>query len=314
MYMRGTCHQRSNSWGKRKALAFYFFVRTWYVFLISKFQLRSIRNFGTCNKQFVCAVVTSDYKTRSAARFVASCHHAAALFLQVSKLCTNLDQTLLYILIYGTYSKFVWTKKMPAPGICFPQSSSSAGRIFASWRSCLDHVIPTNCFFSTRTRSTKCLVNWFLLRIRVHSKNTQPYLKVRLGISRMNADSQWNVVETKRFVGRSVSVIFTLQTCGQRLSRVAESKRWALENHFPEWIFYTFLMSKCKGGWDLDQCTFWVLAKRELLCNDNLRKKMCFDRRKNRNFSLCSVCLFTSTQKVHWSRSQTPLRFDIRNV
>jgi len=50
----------------------------------------------------------------------------------------------------------------------------------------------------------------------------------------MNADSQWNVVETKRFVGRSVSVIFTLQTCGQRLSRVAENKRWALENHFPE--------------------------------------------------------------------------------
>ena len=66
-----------------------------------------------------------------------------------------------------------------------------------------------------------------------------------LGISRTHADSQWNpvydpfhrifVVETKRFVGGFANVILTLQTCGQRSTRAAESKRRgrALGNFFP---------------------------------------------------------------------------------
>ena len=41
------------------------------------------------------------------------------------------------------------------------------------------------------------------------------------------------VVETKRFVGSFVHVILTRQTCGQRLSKAAESKRRALGNFFP---------------------------------------------------------------------------------
>ena len=41
------------------------------------------------------------------------------------------------------------------------------------------------------------------------------------------------VVETKRFVGGTVNVISTRQTCGQRSSRAAESKRRALKNIFP---------------------------------------------------------------------------------
>ena len=82
-------------------------------------------------------------------------------------------------------------------------------------------------------------------------------IKVSLGISRTNADCQWNpvyntfhrflIAETKRFVGSSVNVILTRQTCGQRSSRAAESKHRALENHFTEWICYMFLMSKCRG-------------------------------------------------------------------
>jgi len=69
-------------------------------------------------------------------------------------------------------------------------------------------------------------------------------IKVGLGISRTNADSRWNpvynafhrffVVETKRFVGSFVNVILTRQTCNQRWSRAAESKRQALENYFSE--------------------------------------------------------------------------------
>jgi len=39
-------------------------------------------------------------------------------------------------------------------------------------------------------------------------------------------------VETKRFIGRSINVIFTRQTCCQRSSRAAESKRRALDIYF----------------------------------------------------------------------------------
>jgi len=91
-----------------------------------------------------------------------------------------------------------------------------------------------------------------------------------LGISWTNVDSQWNpvynashrifVVETKRFVGSFVNVISTWQTCGQRSSRAAERKRWALGNYFSERICYMFLISKCREDWDLGVRTISVLA------------------------------------------------------
>jgi len=74
------------------------------------------------------------------------------------------------------------------------------------------------------------------------------------------------VVETKRFVGSSVTVMLTRQTCGQRSSRAAESKRRALENYFPEQICCMFLMSKCRGDWDLGRCTFFVSLRKENCC------------------------------------------------
>ena len=79
------------------------------------------------------------------------------------------------------------------------------------------------------------------------------------------------VVETKRFVGSSLNVILTWQTCGQRSSRAAKSKRRALGNYFPGRICYIFLMSICRGDWDLGLCTFWVLGKREPLRNAKFR-------------------------------------------
>ena len=58
------------------------------------------------------------------------------------------------------------------------------------------------------------------------SHSVKSLFKVGLGISRTNADSQWNqvynafhrifFVETKRFVGSFVNVILTRQTFGQR--------------------------------------------------------------------------------------------------
>jgi len=63
-------------------------------------------------------------------------------------------------------------------------------------------------------------------------------VQVGLGISRTNADFQWNpvynafhrffVVETKQFVGSFLNVILTRQNCGQRSSRAAERKHRAL--------------------------------------------------------------------------------------
>ena len=62
------------------------------------------------------------------------------------------------------------------------------------------------------------------------------------------------VVETKRFVGSFVNIL-TRQTCGQRSSRAAESKRRALGHLFIERICYMFLISKCR------EPEIWVCAK-----------------------------------------------------
>ena len=97
-------------------------------------------------------------------------------------------------------------------------------------------------------------------------------------ISRTNANSQWNLVvqhfikkknvETKGFVGSFVHVILTQQTCSQRSSRAAESKRRALGNYFSGRICYMFLISKCRGDSGLGLCTTSGLAFKEPQRND----------------------------------------------
>ena len=64
---------------------------------------------------------------------------AATFSLQVPKSCTNLDPTILYISMYGTYSKFVRKDKMLALGVCLPRPSPSARRRFAESRSRLNY-------------------------------------------------------------------------------------------------------------------------------------------------------------------------------
>jgi len=122
------------------------------------------------------------------------------------------------------------------------------------------------------------------------------------------------VVETKRFVGSFVHVNLTRQTCGQRSSRAAESKRRALGNHFPEQICYMFLISKCRGDRDLGLYTTSVLAKREPQRNGKIR----FFLRRNTFFPrilpLRCGSLFASTKVVHRPGSWSPLHFDIRNI
>ena len=122
------------------------------------------------------------------------------------------------------------------------------------------------------------------------------------------------VVETKRFVSCTVNVILTRQTCGQRSSMSAGSKRRALKNHFSERICYKFLISKCRGEWDLGLCTTSALATRMPLRIVEFRRIL----RPNTLFNQKSpprTCIpFASTEVVHRPGSDFPLHFDIENI
>jgi len=122
------------------------------------------------------------------------------------------------------------------------------------------------------------------------------------------------VVETKRFVGSNVNVTLTRQTCGQRSSRAAERKRRALGNYFSERICYMFLISKCRGDWDLGLCTTSRLALGEPQRSGDFREKNMFRRRKNRILPVRCGSPNVSLEVVHRHRSQSPLHFNIMNI
>jgi len=72
---------------------------------------RSVHNFGTCQKpQHGADLWLKELFGRKFVRLGIR-HCAAACFLQVPKLCTDLYQTLLYILIFRTYTRFVWKNR-----------------------------------------------------------------------------------------------------------------------------------------------------------------------------------------------------------
>jgi len=106
--------------------------------------------------------------------------------------------------------------------------------------------------------------------------------------------------------------MLTWQTCGQRSSKAAESKRRALGNSFSERICYMFLKSKCRGDWDLGLCTTLGLAfgepQRRGKIRFFLRRNTCFSRKS----PLRCVSPNASPEVVH--RSQSPLHFDFRNI
>ena len=90
-------------------------------------------------------------------------------------MCTDLDHSLLFILILGTYSKFARNNLFLALGVCFPQPCSSAGSRFARSRSRLQYYWRISSF--SPKKSMKCFVNWIPLRMRICSRNIQPHLK-----------------------------------------------------------------------------------------------------------------------------------------
>ena len=108
--------------------------------------------------------------------FPGSRHCALVLQTQVPKLCKDLHLSLLYILIFGTYSKFARKNNFLALCVCFPQPCSSAGRLFAASRSRLQYYRRI-ISFPQQKNSMKCVVNWIPLRICVRSRNTQPTMR-----------------------------------------------------------------------------------------------------------------------------------------
>jgi len=103
--------------------------------------------------------------------FFGSCHCAAVLFSQVQVKCTDLDLGLLYILTWGTYSKFTRENN-------FQALSLLSAAMLERWpQVCRVKItftkLPTSRFVSTTKNSMKCVVNWIPLRIRVCSRNTQ---------------------------------------------------------------------------------------------------------------------------------------------
>jgi len=142
--MRQTWGHRSSmsAWSKRRALAFHLSIFFCYTFLISK--CRGELDLGLCTTPILAKRMplrNGDFwlKNVFGRNFFGICQCVVVFGLQVPNLWTDLDLTLLYILILGTYGKFALKNQMLALGFCFPQTWSSAGRRFAMSRSCLHY-------------------------------------------------------------------------------------------------------------------------------------------------------------------------------
>jgi len=147
---RQTCGHGSSrvAGSKHRALAFYFPVRIWYMFFMSKY--REELDLGQCawvrylQREYSCVVPTSNDSCGQVYTFKSEV--GTAFSLQVPNSCIDLDLTLLYISILKTHAKFVRKNKILALGVCFPQSCSSAGCRFAASRSRLKHYRPVHSF------------------------------------------------------------------------------------------------------------------------------------------------------------------------
>ena len=121
-------------------------------------------------------------------------------------------------------------------------------------------------------------------------------------------------VETNELVHSNSNVILMRQTCGQRSSRVAGSKRRAPAFYVSVRIWYVFFISKCRVGSDLGLCTSSVLSKRMTLRSADFQFKNVFGRRIRWKLALRSGILFENTELMHRPRSDSPLHFDINNI
>ena len=225
-----------------------------------------MHNFGTCKKSTAAQWQNPIFPASKHVSFPGFCHCTGVLFSQVPKLCTDLDLDLLYILILGTYSKFTQKNNFLALGVCFPQLCSSAGRRFAASTSrlqCYWRIVsfPQPKFrwkalwpgFHWDSAFVPEIPNPILRRGWIFFERTRILHFIRHFI-------EFIVVKMKWFVSINVNVIMTRQTCGQRSSRAAGSKRWALENAFFQSELLYVLNVKI-----IDWCCFYCFVRNSLV-------------------------------------------------
>jgi len=142
-----------------------------------RLKSRSVHNFSTREKR-TAAQQNPIFPLLKHVFFPGSRHCASDLQTQVPMLCTDLNISLLYILILGTYGTFARKKYFLALSVCF----QSPARALAAGLPRQDHVYKTTIesFRLHNKNSMKCVVNWIPLRNRVRSRNTQPHLKFPL--------------------------------------------------------------------------------------------------------------------------------------
>ena len=181
---RHTCGQHSSraAESKRRALGNCFSERICYMLLKSKCRGDWLHwDLGRCTFWVLTkreALRNSKFRIFFGGRntcFFGSRHGTAVLFSQVPKKCTDLDLSLLYILISGTYSKLNLKNDFLALSVCI----RSPARALAASLPRQDHVYKTTdeSFRFTTKKSMKCVVNWIPLRIHVRSRSTQPHLE-----------------------------------------------------------------------------------------------------------------------------------------
>jgi len=172
--------------------------------------------------------------------------HSSSLFASTQQIHKSRSQPPLPF----DMSKFARENCFLALGVCFPQPLLERRPHVCCVK--ITITIRMNCY--TITNSMKCLVNWIPLRIFVRSRNTQPHLKVGLGILKWRDFSlQGASLDSRRFTRRFIGVDFSLQgatldlllfkqndslvvlqtiltrrTCGQRLSMSAGRYEFAI--------------------------------------------------------------------------------------
>jgi len=114
-------------------------------------------------------------------------------------------------------------------------------------------------------------------------------------------------VETNEVVRRNSHVNLTRQTCGQRSSRVAGSKRRAPAFYFSIQIWYVFFISTRRAKSDPGLCMTSVLAKRMRPHSADFRFQNVCGHSIRRKSALRSRILFASTEVMSRPRSDFPL-------
>jgi len=112
-----------------------------------------VHNFGTCVWRTAWGA-KNVFRRRKNLILLWRCRFST----QAPKLCTDLDLSLLYILIIGKYSKFARKNNFLALGVCFPQPCSSAGRRFVASRSRVQYyrrIIDSLLYSSILLNSTR---------------------------------------------------------------------------------------------------------------------------------------------------------------